>query len=62
MLVIAFFVIIIELVPMLKKRQGKEASILILFGALTIAYGYYFNTHRYSASLVELAFKLFNIR
>ena len=62
MLVIALIVMVIELIPMMKKKQGKEASVLLLLGAITLAYGYYYNTHQYTASLVNLIFKIFNIR
>ena len=62
MLVIALIVMVIELIPMMKKKQGKEASVLLLLGAITLAYGYYYNTHQYTASLVNLISKIFNIR
>lgn len=62
MLILAFVIIVIELIPIAKKKQGKEAVILLLLGAITLAYGYYYNTHRYSASLIEVIFELFNKR
>lgn len=62
MLILAFLIIIIEMVPIIRKRQGKEAFVLLLMGTVTLVYGYYYNTHRYSASLVDMMFKLFNVR
>jgi hypothetical protein len=62
MLILAFIIIIIELIPLIRKKQGKEAAVLLLLGAVTLAYGYYYNTHMYTASLVNTMFKLFNIR
>jgi hypothetical protein len=43
-----------DMLPLLKKKQGKEA--------VTMAYGYYYSTHEYSASLVKLLFDLLNMR
>lgn len=62
MLIVAIVIIIIEMLPIIRKRQGKEASVLILLGTLALAYGYYYNTHRYSTSLVDMMFSLLNIR
>lgn len=62
MLILAFIIIVIEIVPMIKKKQGKEAVILLLLGAITLAYGYYYNTHKYTASLVNFMLESFNIR
>ena len=62
MLILAFLVIVIELIPMMKKKKGKEAAVLLMLGAITLAYGYYYNTHRYTASLVNILFEIFNIQ
>ncbi|KUO77689.1 MAG: hypothetical protein APF77_13180 [Clostridia bacterium BRH_c25] len=62
MLILAFIVIVIEIIPMVKKKQGKESAVLLLFGVITLAYGYYYNTHSYTASLVNILFKIFNVR
>ncbi|MHB1391683.1 MAG: hypothetical protein ACYCYE_01130 [Clostridia bacterium] len=62
MLILAFLVIVIEIKPMMKKKQGKEAAALLLLGVITLAYGYYYNTHRYTASLVKTIFEIFNIQ
>lgn len=61
-LILALIVIVIEIIPMMKKKQGKEAAVLLLLGVITMAYGYYYNTHRYTASLANLIFEIFNIR
>lgn len=62
MLILAFLVIVIEIIPMMKKKQGKEAVVLLLLGTITLAYGYYYNTHRYTASLVNMMFEFFNMQ
>jgi hypothetical protein len=62
MLILAFLVIVIEIIPMVKKKQGKEVVILLLLGGITLAYGYYYNTHKYTASLVNMMFEIFRIR
>ncbi len=62
MLILTCIIIIIELIPIIKKKQGKEAVILLLLGAITLAYGYYYNTHKYSASLIHAIYKLVIIR
>lgn len=62
MLILTFIVAAMDLVPAIKKRQGKEAAVLILLGAITLSYGYYYNTHKYTASLVDIFFGIFNIR
>ncbi|HYE81141.1 MAG TPA: hypothetical protein VEG39_03125 [Clostridia bacterium] len=61
MLILTFIVIVIELIPMVKKKQGKEAAVLLILGAITLAYGYYYNTHWNTASLVKIYFEIFNI-
>ena len=61
MLILAFLVIVIELIPMVKKKQGKEAMVLLLLGAITLAYGYYYNTHKHTASLVNIMLEIFRI-
>jgi hypothetical protein len=62
MLILAFIVIVAEIIPLIKKKQGKEVAVLLLLGAVTLSYGYYYNTHRYTASLIDMLFKLFNMR
>jgi len=62
MLIFAFIVIVIEIIPIIKKKQRKEAAVLILLGIITLAYGYYYNTHNYSSSLANIMLELFNIR
>lgn len=62
MLVLALLITIAELIPLIKKKQHKEAWVLLLLGAITLSYGYYYNTHIYSASLVNILFQLYRIR
>ncbi len=62
MLILALMIIIIEMLPIVRKKQGKEAVVLLLLGSVTLAYGYYYNTHRYTASLVDIFFRMLNIR
>lgn len=62
MLILAFIVIVIEIIPIIRKKQGKEAAVLILLGTITLVYGYYYNTHKYSFSLVNIMLEMFNIR
>jgi hypothetical protein len=62
MLILAFLVIVIEIIPMVKKKQGKEAVILLALGAITLVYGYYYNSHKYTASLVSIMFEIFRIK
>lgn len=62
MLIFTCIIIIIELIPIIKKKQGKEAVLLLLLGAVTLAYGHYYNTHKYSASLIKTISELVGIR
>lgn len=62
LILIVAIAMIIEIVPMKKKKQGREIVVLLILGAITLAYGYYYNTHKYSASLVDLIFRIFNMR
>lgn len=59
MLILAFIVIVIELIPIIKKKQGKEAMVLLMLGAVTLAYGYYYNTHKLTSSLISTLLGLF---
>lgn len=61
MLILTLIVVIIELIPAVKRKQKKEAAVLILLGIITLAYGYYYNTHRYTASLVNVLLGIFNV-
>ena len=62
MLVLALIVIFIELIPAVKKKQGREAIVLLLLGTFTLVYGYYYNTRQYSASLVKILLGVFNVQ
>lgn len=53
---------VIEIIPLKKKKQSREILILLILGAVTLAYGYYYNTHRYTASIANLLLELFNKR
>lgn len=62
MLILTIIIAAMDLIPAIKKKQGKEAVVLILLGAITLSYGYYYNTHKYTASLVDILFGIFNIQ
>ena len=52
-------VVIADIIPIVKKKQHKEAAVLIMLGAVTLAYGYYYITHEHTASLANLIFGIF---
>jgi len=60
MLILALIIIGIEMIPIIKKKQVREAVALLALGAITLAYGYYYNTHRYTASLVKILLQIFS--
>ncbi|MBP7072143.1 MAG: hypothetical protein KBB40_01445 [Clostridia bacterium] len=62
LVLIVIIVVIAELIPIMKKKQHKEAAVLIMLGAVTLAYGYYYITHENTASLVNLMFDIFGSR
>ena len=62
MLVFTLIIIVLEMIPLIKKKRRKETAALLLLGAITLAYGYYYNTHMYTASLVNIMFKLYGMR
>lgn len=62
MLILAIIVIMIELIPLIKKKQSKEAAVLLLLGVITLAYGYYYSTNQHTASLAASIIKLFKLR
>lgn len=59
---VILLIIIVDMLPLIKMKQHKEAVVLLALGAITMAYGYYYSTHKYSASLVNLLFELLNLR
>lgn len=62
LVLVILVIILIELIPMNKRKQGKEAIVLLVLGAITLAYGYYYSTHRYTASLVNIISELLNVK
>lgn len=62
MLVLALLITIIEMIPLLREKKRKEGAVLLLLSAITLAYGYYYNTHIYTASLINTLFQLYGIR
>ncbi|HNR03955.1 MAG TPA: hypothetical protein PKU88_09295 [Bacillota bacterium] len=62
MVVIVVIAITAEMIPVIKKKQHKEAAVLIMLGAVTLAYGYYYITHVHTASLANLMFDIFRLR
>ena len=59
LVLIVIIVVIAELIPIMKKKQHKEAAVLIMLGAVTLAYGYYYITHVHTASLANIMFSIF---
>lgn len=55
-------IIVIELLPLIRKKQKKEAAVLIFLGVVTMAYGYYYINNMYTASLINMIFELLNIQ
>ena len=55
-------VVIADIIPIMRKKQHKEAAVLLMLGAVTLAYGYYYITHEHTASLVNLMFDIFGSR
>lgn len=53
---------VIEAIPLKKKKQSREIKALLVLGAVTLAYGYYYSTHIHTASIVDLLLRIFNIR
>ena len=62
LILIVMIIIITDIIPIKNKKQGREIIVLLMLGAITLSYGYYYNTHKYTASLVNLMFELFNMR
>ncbi|MEA4848270.1 MAG: hypothetical protein VB106_13660 [Clostridiaceae bacterium] len=56
---VVIIVIIKEIIPMKGKKQHKEAAVLLMLGAITLAYGYYYITHEHTASLANFIFDIF---
>ena len=59
---VVIIVVIADIIPIIRKKQHKEAAVLIMLGAVTLAYGYYYITHENTASLVNLMFDIFGSR
>jgi hypothetical protein len=53
---------VFEIMPLKQEKQSREIIVLLMLGAITLAYGYYYNTHKYTASLVNFIFHMLNIR
>ena len=59
---VVIIVVIADIIPIIRKKQHKEAAVLIMLGTITLAYGYYYITHEHTASLVNLMFDIFGSR
>ncbi len=59
---VVIIVVIADIIPIMRKKQHKEAAVLLMLGAVTLAYGYYYITHEHTASLVNLMFDIFGSR
>jgi len=62
LVLVVIIVVIADIIPIIKKKQHKEAAVLIMLGAVTLAYGYYYITHVHIASLVNLMFDIFRLK
>lgn len=62
LIVIIIILIVFEIIPLKKNKKNREIIVVLLLGAITLAYGYYYNTHRYTASIVNIIFEIFNVR
>lgn len=62
LILVVVIAVTVEIIPLSKKKQGREITVLLILGFITLAYGYYYNTHKYTASLVNLMFTIFNVR
>lgn len=60
MVFVVITVTIAEIIPLIRKKQNKEAAVLLVLGAVTLAYAYYYITHEHTASLVNLIFGIFS--
>ena len=59
MVFVVITVTIAEIIPLIRKSRIKAAVLLVL-GAVTLAYAYYYITHEHTASLVNLIFGIFS--
>ena len=59
LVLVVAIVMIKEIIPMKGKTQHREAAVLLMLGAITLAYGYYYITHEHTASLANLMFDIF---
>ncbi|HQJ37195.1 MAG TPA: hypothetical protein PK223_05075 [Bacillota bacterium] len=56
---VVIIVVIADIIPIIRKKKHKEAAVLIMLGAVTLAYGYYYITHVHTASLANIMFSIF---
>ncbi|MDF2593146.1 MAG: hypothetical protein K0S75_2612 [Clostridia bacterium] len=57
-LIISFF----DLSAMIKNRQQSDIICFIIIAVGTVLYGYYYNTHIYTASLIGFVLKLLQVQ
>jgi hypothetical protein len=61
LLVVVIIVCILDFSKILKNGGTIDKVFFLLIAAATIAYGYYYNTHLYTASIAKILIKLFGI-
>ena len=59
LVLVVMIVVTADIIPIIRKKQGKEAAVLIMLGTITLAYGYYYITHEHTASLANIMFSIF---
>lgn len=60
LVLVVIIVLMADMIPLIRKRQHKEAVFLLILGAVTLAYGCYYITHEHTASLANLMFEIFS--
>lgn len=60
LVLVVIIVLMADMIPLIKKRQHKEAVFLLIIGIITLSYGYYYITHEHTASLANLMFEIFS--
>lgn len=62
LVLVVIIVVTADIIPIIRKKQHKEAAVLIVLGTVTLAFGYYYITHQHTASLANLMFGIFGSR
>lgn len=60
--IVVFIIAFFEIKAMYKKGLKKEIVVFVVIGVTAVTYGYYYLTHKESASLVANIFSLLGIK